>query len=234
MGELGEVTEYLYWSERRVSRLARENGIGQAARRSLAVKADVGVAGPHIQVESGNRGGELTLNEKADRIEAAVGRRAMEDIAGPPGVQFAKGRTGVSVSQFVGAEERPGMMFHIRTPNSAGRLVDVILFGSMDNVPEYVQKADVLEDGWTSSSAPFIEEFLASNGERCDCYDFPDGASYMAVDALQIALHQEAPRPSWEAGPFWSIAATPSAGPATPSGSPGSTSTSRSTPTAGT
>ena len=193
-GELGTLTEYLYWSERRVARLARENGIRLTSRKSVAVKADVGIV-PKVQLETTDHAGELTLNEKSKRIEVAVGQLAVEDFVTPPSVRFAKGRTAIAVSQYFGAEARPGMMFHVRTQSSKGQRVDVILFGSMDNVPEYMQKAEVLDDGWTSSAMPFIEDFLRSHGTRWDHYDFPDGPSHMAIDALQIALHQGSTTP---------------------------------------
>jgi hypothetical protein len=64
--------------------------------------------------------------------------------------------------------------------------VAICLYGSMDNFPEYVQEAGPgFRDGWVSSSAPAVYNFIKSHGKQFDDpYLEPEE---MAVEALLIA-----------------------------------------------
>jgi hypothetical protein len=65
--------------------------------------------------------------------------------------------------------------------------VAICLFGSMDNFPEYVQSAGpgYEDEGWVSSSAPAVYNFLKSHGKK---YGYPcDTPEEMASEALRIA-----------------------------------------------
>jgi hypothetical protein len=83
---------------------------------------------------------------------------------------------------------RPAVMFTSMGYDRRDRdSVAICLFGSMDNFPEYVQSAGpgYADEGWVSSSAPAVYNFLKSHGKE---YGWPcETPEEMASDALRIA-----------------------------------------------
>jgi hypothetical protein len=79
-------------------------------------------------------------------------------------------------------------LFHTSVKSSEGKLVQVCLFGSMDNFPHYLRAAPSGKGGWSSSAWYAIEELLESRGTvNTSHYDTDE---QLAVEALEIALHQ--------------------------------------------
>ena len=178
---------YLYWSERRVTEIASDNGIRLGDRLNWTVKA--APQGIGAEVASRDRA-ELSRRERALKIEKAIGSKAASIFDLPPRTRFAKGVGRVDIARFIGGPERDkGAMFHVRTTSSRGQRVDLVLFGSMDNFPgQILRSSDAPEAGWYSSAWHAIAELLESRGTRnTSQWDDPESLS---VEVLNLALHQ--------------------------------------------
>jgi hypothetical protein len=177
----------LYWSERRVTEIASDNGIKLGGQLNWTLKA----APQGIGAEVGNRNrADLTRREKAGKIEKVIGAQAASFLDSPPPARFAKGVGQVHIAKFIGGPERDkGAMFHTRTTSSAGQQVDLVLFGSTDNFPgRILRPADAPEAGWYSSAWYAIAELLESRGTRnTSQWDDPE---LLSIEALNIALNQ--------------------------------------------
>ncbi|MEV0929119.1 hypothetical protein ACIBMX_03080 [Streptomyces phaeochromogenes] len=181
------VGSYLYWSERRVAEIASDNGIDLAAQLSWTLKA----APQGVGAEVGNRERtDLTRLGKARKIESAISGQAVSTFETPPPARFARGVGQVHLARFIGGPERDkGALFHIPTTSSRGQRVDLVLFGSMDNIPGRIfQPSDGPEDGWYSSAWYAIAELLESRGsENTSLWNDPESLS---LEALKIAVRQ--------------------------------------------
>jgi hypothetical protein len=137
VAELGVVLKYHYWSDRRVRRIAEDNGVSLTTRWPWTFRTPViPVVG---QVEIGEAKRDLRRNEVANKIESAVGLHAVEDIVTPPPVHFAKGTDHIEFASFLGTYAiNESAVMHIRTTNSLDQTVDLCLFGSMDNFSGYI------------------------------------------------------------------------------------------------
>lgn len=183
MGELGSIRRYHYWSSRRIQTIAADNDIVLNRRRWAMRSPSVPFIG---QIEIGEDGRNLCRNEVAAKLEIAIGLQAVEDLVTPPPVQFAKGVGHIEFARFVGLYgANDGAVMHVRGKSSNGHLVEVCLFGSMDNFSGYIQKAEFKKDGWYSSAWYAIRELLDSRGER-NTSQWDDDES-RAVEALKIA-----------------------------------------------
>ena len=187
MGELGVVRKYYYWSDRKVREIATNCDIPLNTRWAWSLKTP---SVPYIgQVEVRQQQRNLRRNEVADKIETAIGRRAVEDLVSPPPVGFAKGVGHIEFARLPETRAaNDGAVMHIQTRNSLGVRVDVCLFGSMDNFWGRIQRADYNPEGWASSAWYAIEELLASHGQE-NTSQWDDEES-RAVEALKIALGQ--------------------------------------------
>src|SRR5262249_46936205 len=132
----------------------------------------------------------------AKAIERALGQIAVTRFNAPGPIKYAKGTSNVVFGEFktwqVAPERQPAVIFTAVDYNRKDpRSVAVCLYGSMDNFPEYIQSAGPgseggpLGEGWVSSSAPAVYNFIRSNGKQLDDpYCDPND---MAIEALRIA-----------------------------------------------
>jgi hypothetical protein len=187
MGELGTVRRYHYWSARSVRQIAADYDIALTGRSRWALRF------PNIpfiaQLELGQEAADLRRNEVARRIETAIGLHAVEDFVTPPPVSFAKGVGRVEFARTtVRYASNDGAVFHTAAKSGDGTLVQVCLFGSMDNFPHYLRAASAPKAGWSSSAWYAVEELLESRG-TVNTSQWDDDQS-IAVEAMNIALHQ--------------------------------------------
>jgi hypothetical protein len=122
----------------------------------------------------------------AAQVEKAIGKQASATFDEPGPIMFAKGVGSVELARFVGGPERDkGVLLHIRTHSVSGQRVDLVLFGSLDNMEGW-RPADGPGRGWYSSSWYAIAEMLEHRGLGAA----DDDAEYFSVEALKIALGQ--------------------------------------------
>jgi hypothetical protein len=184
--ERGDLIRYAYWSERRVQHLARDLQVQIEPRWKTKFTAfKVPLFGTSLDFEGQPR--TLHRNEVADRVERALGERAVEDFVTPPTTEFAKGTGLVQFSHFISTEP-DRVVLNVRTQASDGTNVVVCMFGSKDNVPGYIGVNDPSPGGWSSSAMFSIRDWLASRcTENGSQWDDPESLS---VEAMKIALEQ--------------------------------------------
>jgi hypothetical protein len=192
MSELGGAVEYLYWSSRRTSRFLEDNKLvvppvtrttSSPSLRWLPTFSWSATASSNLRPQV------------AKRIERALGQIAVSRFNAPGPIMYAKGMSTVIFGEFITWEvqpaRQPAVMFSVVDYNRSDRKsVAICLYGSMDNFPEYVQSVGSgydggpLEEGWVSSSAPAVYNFIKSHGKQVDRPLTPET---MAVEALKIA-----------------------------------------------
>ena len=198
MGELGGVTRYLYWSSRRTERFLNDNNI-PIPQLTTAISSPAISWLPTFSravVDLGNRRPLI-----AKKIETALGQVAVNRFDGPSEITYAKGISPVVFGEFRSWNNledqvrQPALMFTaVDYDRKYPQSVAVCLFGSMDNFPEYVQSAGSgydggpLREGWVSSSAPAVYDFIKSRGKQFDGMYYT--AELMAEQALTIATQQ--------------------------------------------
>jgi hypothetical protein len=188
MGELGAVRRYHYWSDRSIRQIATDNDIALTGRLRWGLRFP---SFPFIaQFELGQEPSDLRRNEVARKIETEIGLNAVEDFVTPPPVGFAKGTGHMEIARTTVrySSVNDGVVIHFTTKSSEGTRVQVCLFGSIDNTPNYIKAAPSNKAGWTSSAWYAIEELLLSHGAG-NTSQWDDDES-IAVEAMQIALHQ--------------------------------------------
>jgi hypothetical protein len=188
VAQRGKTVTYLYWSERRTGKFLEDNGI-----ELPSVTYSIGTPGfkalPTFS-KSTTRKGALRP-QVASRIERKLGQSAVTAFESPGPISYAKGTGSMVFGEFrtfsVDTEGRqPAVIF---TAGDYGRergSVAICLFGSMDNFAGYIQKAGArYPDGWYSSDAPYVFQFLQSGA-------LPGRVTpeYMAMSALTIAISQ--------------------------------------------
>ena len=188
MGERGKVVRYAYWSERRIRSIAADNDIDLERRLGWTAKWPAALLTllpvlPELEIRAERR--DVRRREIADRIESAIGDLAVEDFVTPPSVPFAKGVSRIHFAHFVGLRDKTDpVVVHTTVSSSTGELVEVCLFGSMDNVAGYIGGTDQTGSGWVSSAAHAVGIYLQS---RCminnSQWDDPES---IAIEALQI------------------------------------------------
>jgi hypothetical protein len=189
MGELGGTVEYLYWSTRRTSRFIEDNGLSVQPVTQTFTSPSFGWLPTFSRSKTSASGVRPQI---AKAIEGALGQIAVSRFNAPGPIQYAKGTSVVVFSEFMHVssqrEDRPTVIFTVVDHSRRDRgSVAVCLFGSMDNFPEYVQSAGpgYADEGWVSSSAPAVYNFLKSHGKE---YGWPcETPEEMASDALRIA-----------------------------------------------
>jgi hypothetical protein len=177
MGELGAVRRYAYWSDRRVRSIAADNAIALDRRWLLGFKSpSLGLA-PQAEIAEGRRA--LQLHEVAERVEGAIGARAVEDFVTPP----------PAYTRWYGAKnkrKRKAVIAHTRTESSDGTSVEVILFASIEHCAGYLAGNKSEAPYWSSSSTPAIEEFIANKGTKpAPIYDDEESIAYETVRVME-------------------------------------------------
>jgi hypothetical protein len=120
-----------------------------------------------------------------------LGPIAVKRFNAPGRIKYAKGTSRVAFGEFktwkVRPARQPAVMFTAVDYDKNDRgSVAICLYGSMDNFLEYVQAAGPgFRDGWFSSSAPEVYNFIKSHGEQFDAPYFDEAD--MAIQALLIA-----------------------------------------------
>jgi hypothetical protein len=194
-GELGVTVEYLYWSSRRTGRFLEDNNlVAQPVTRTIT--------SPAIRLfptfSRSTTSSDSLRPEVAKTIERALGQIAVTRFNAPSEIKYAKGTSTVVFGEFktfeVKHERQPAVMFTVMDYNKRDReSVAICLFGSMDNFLEYVQSTGPgfdggpWSEGWVSSSAPAVYNFIASHGKQFDHLYFGPKEVAMAVEALKIA-----------------------------------------------
>lgn len=193
MRELGGTVEYLYWSARRTERFLNDNNIPVPQLTTTIASPGRGWLPTFSRtvVDLGNRRPQISKT-----IEAALGQMAVSRFDGPVPIRYAKSISPVVFGEFVTwgveHERQPAVIFTVVDYDRRDkRSVAVCLFGSMDNFPERVQTAGPgydggpLGEGWVSSSAPAVYNFIRSHGKQFD--DLYYTPARMAEEALKIA-----------------------------------------------
>ncbi|MFI7246536.1 hypothetical protein [Streptomyces qinglanensis] len=187
----GALGAYRYWSQRRVEEFAGENGIDLSWRKRAYTSPEIPFTG---QWQLTTERTERTRYEVAQRITQAVGHLAGKALAKPPPARVASGRGCVEFALYSGAAPRPEVLLHTRDRDAAGRRVDVILFGSLDNTG--YRPGDAEGPGRTPSSWWAVRDLLASRRHE---HGWGDDEA-IAMEALRIALDpgEPGPRPAGE------------------------------------
>jgi hypothetical protein len=187
MGELGTIHRYLYWSDRRIRNIATDNNIDVDNRWRLALRSPNFALLPQAEATKERRA--VQRHEVATRVERAIGQRAVEDFVTPPATAFAKGSGRVTFAEYTPwrvkkGEERRAVVIHTRATSSSGCRVEVCLFASIENCAGYLPGPDAQAPMWSSSSTPFIEEFIKKEGKkRARVYDDDES---IAVEILRV------------------------------------------------
>ena len=188
MAELGGTVEYLYWSSRRTSRFVEDNNVTvqQVTRTITSPALKLLPTFSRSTTSTGNLRPQI-----AKAIEGALGQQIVTRFNAPGPIRYAKGSSTVVFGEFVTwlvkPERQPALMFTVGDYDRKDRgSVAICLFGSMDNFPEYVQSVGpgFSDEGWVSSSAPAIYNFLSSHGRQIDD---PLDREALARDALKTA-----------------------------------------------
>ncbi|HET8658966.1 MAG TPA: hypothetical protein VFM55_08215 [Micromonosporaceae bacterium] len=195
MGELGAIRTYLYWSERRVRKLAEDNDIRLDPRPPVEVRTPS--YGLLPQVGGAVGGQRLSRHQIAVRVERAIGRLAVQDFVTPPPARFAKGVGTVTFAEFVGHGAGTGPAVACTTSTASdGTRVAVCLFGSLGNFAGMVTDAASPLDGpkgWISSDAPSVYRFISDRCQGAEGEGRPGSwktPEWYAEEALKIAFYQ--------------------------------------------
>lgn len=178
--------KYLYWSERRTGRFIVDNDLAAPQITRTITSPSLNWL-PTLSRTATSSGG--LRPQIANAIEKSLGKIAVNhfNVAGP--IRYAKGASNMVFGEFRGhtdkAERQPALMFTAVDYDRQDReSVAVCLYGSMDNFPEYILDAGPgFRDGWTSSSARAVYDFIKSHGTQFDIYT----RTSMASEALKIA-----------------------------------------------
>jgi hypothetical protein len=188
MGELGTVRRYSYWSSRRVSSIANDNGINLDGRWRIELASPQARWLPQLKLTRDP--GAVQRHNVAAKVERAVGQLAVEDFVTPPKAAFAKGSGDVTFAAYTlwrgGRKKahRKGVIIHTKVESSSGCRVEICLFGSIDNCAGPLSASAAKAPTWESSSTWCIEEFIANRGvEPAPVYD--DSES-IAVEVLRV------------------------------------------------
>ncbi|MFE6488661.1 hypothetical protein ACFVGN_37815 [Streptomyces sp. NPDC057757] len=179
-----EVGRYVYWSDRAVQRVAEENGIELAGRRSWSF----GLSLIGLQGGFGSKQ-RMTRNrlEEARRVLRHIGSAATESLDTEPEAAYVRGVGKVEFAEFAAWHTQDAALVHVQVRNVHGQRIDLCLFGSMDNLRGF-GPSDGFADGWTSSAAPAVEELLRTRGrQNTSQWNCQESRS---VEALKIVLDQ--------------------------------------------
>ncbi|MEU1077235.1 MULTISPECIES: hypothetical protein [unclassified Streptomyces] len=195
---------YLYWSDRKIRAMAQDNGVALGkAWYPTAVKTPGSIAGmplPQIEYAHVSRQ-DQNRREIAKRVTKAVGKQAVVTFGSPLPALFAQGVGHVNFARYVGGPDQDdGALLHVRTSSTSGERVDLVLFGSMDNLADF-RRSDALDTGWYSSAWLAVYELLETHGtQNTSQWDDPEDLS---VEVLKIALDQGITREVDHVGRPW-------------------------------
>jgi hypothetical protein len=187
VGELGTIRRYLYWSDRRVKSIAAANNIEVNNRWRLVLRSPTFAFLPQAEATMERR--TVQLHEVALRVERAIGQRAVQDFVTSPPAAFAKGCGRVTFAEYTPwhvkkGEKRQAVVIHTRTKSTSGQRIEVCLFASIENCAGYLSGSGTQAPMWSSSSTPFIEEFIANKGrQKAKLYDDDES---IAVEILRV------------------------------------------------
>jgi hypothetical protein len=192
LGELGVIRRYSYWSDRRVRDIAADNNIDLNPRWQLGFKTPLLSVLPQAEVIKERRA--MQRHEVALKVEGAIGQIAVEDFVTPPPAAFVKGCSDVTFAAYTRwygekkKAKRKAVMIHARTKSSNGCRVEICLFASIENCAGYLTGSEAEAPMWSSSSTPYIEEFIVNQGkERAKLYDDDES---IAVEILRTINNQ--------------------------------------------
>jgi hypothetical protein len=190
MGELGGIVHYLYWSAGRVDQVITDNGfpIKRPVSRTIGGQVSTPVGG--VTYANTTMAAVVPRHRIALDVEKGLGSSAVSSFDGPGPIGFAKGIGTIVFGEFVntgGDKLGIGSVFATSESTDGGRTA-ICLFGSMSNFTDYLQEGGSRrQEGWTSSSAPYIRDFLNKN-----CKGGVAGLSEtdLASAALDVCLMQ--------------------------------------------
>jgi hypothetical protein len=192
LGELGTVRRYSYWSDRRVRDIAADNSIDLDRRWRLGLKTPTFGLLPEAEVTKERRA--VQRHDVALRVEAAIGQVAVEDFVTPPRAAYVKGCSDVTFASYTRWHghkkdaKRKAVMIHTRTKSSNGCRVEMCFFASIENCAGYLAGSNAEAPMWSSSSTPYIEEFIANQGrKKAQLYDDDES---IAVEILRTINNQ--------------------------------------------
>ena len=146
---------------------------------------------PQAQLTEDRR--TVQRHEIALKIERAIGQLAVEDFVTPPPAAFAKGRGKLTFAAYTPWRSRKkgtpkAAIIHTRTKSSDGCRIEVCLFASIENCAGYLSGSNASAPYWSSSSTPFIEDFIANRGrKKAQLYDDDES---IAVEILRTVNNQ--------------------------------------------
>lgn len=191
MGELGAIRRYAYWSARRITDIAADNSIDLDRRWRTTFRTPA--FGILPQAEFAEEPRSTPRHEMARKIEVAIGQLAIEDFATPPPVVFAKGCSEVTLAVYARLHRATdgnteAVIAHTRAEGSNGSHVEICLFGSIDNMVDYVAGPDAKAPLWRASSRKAIDDYIASRGQEAPWpYDDDESA---AVETLRTIYNE--------------------------------------------
>jgi hypothetical protein len=188
--ETEPISRYYHWSERTVAKIAEEQSLDLArGSRTLALR-------PLPRNQAGIRRARHR-DRVARRIRRALGDGVVEDFAAPPQgrgggrVVYVAGVGQVYMGRFMTwSSKRYTAYVYTRTIADNGQRIDVCLFGSMNDFPERIRRADSPETGWMTPAARWIEQLLDTDGRANGRPGTPDDYEPIAVEALKVVQYQ--------------------------------------------
>lgn len=156
--------KYLYWSDRAVSEIL-EGGANKRGTLSLTTPTFMNVA-PSVSWTSTES--TLQRDRLARRVEKTLKRGILKDPVLLRQAPHISGFGQIEFGEFVSPRGEPvGSLMFTRLRASDGTRTVVCLFGSLDNFAGYLTESGTASrEGWTSSSAPYVREFLEGKCEH--------------------------------------------------------------------
>lgn len=193
MGELGGLQKYLYWSERRIIRWLEDSGvkIPKPSQQKVTTPNFSNFA-PTLEISRPPR--DVTKPKIAELFSLSLGNRIVSDLDSPAPIEFAQGVGSIIYSQFiVGDTPSRALMYSSVETDSCDR-VAACLFGSMENLAEFIAESEPKKKGWTTSSAGDIELFLRTR--EIENGLLLDSAEDLAREAVKVACRQGETNPA--------------------------------------
>jgi hypothetical protein len=174
----------LYWSARRVEEVATGHDVDLGPRPTTEWSTPA--LGPLPIAKRRRPAQPLSKLEQANALEGALDHLVDRAFRSTQPCAFAGGRTTVTFARLENVHERERAVIFAEVKPDVGLPVAICLFGTMTNFIEFLGNArESLSNGWSSSAAPEVLEFIES---RCSVIPetYSDRAA-IAVEALKIA-----------------------------------------------
>lgn len=186
----GSVT-YLYWSERNTTAFLEDRGIDLATVTTTTTSPNASWLPTFSKSVERDR---MLRPIIANTIEAALGVSLITEFNAPAPIRFAKGIGSVVFGEFktwmVDTKgQAPAVIFTTGDHDVDDKgSVAICLFGGMQNFAGRIQDVGPgFVDGWFSSSAPWLFDFLQTLHVGSDS---PYTKDELAIEALTIATDQ--------------------------------------------